>query len=226
MRRRQLPAVLTAAFLVVVLSVSGFIAAGHLAQSSASTAPAATAVHFNAKKLAFHDAMRKLWEEHVLWTRLFIVSDVFNLPDLAATTARLLANQTDIGDAVKPFYGTARGDHLTALLKQHILLAAKILDAAKAGNTKALKRAEREWYANANRIAGFLHRLNPNHWPLPALRSMMRMHLNLTLQEAVAELQAQYAQSVADFDAVENEILTMADTLSNGIIAQFPKKFH
>jgi hypothetical protein len=225
MRRRPFAAVLAAAFLAVVLSISGLVLAGRSAQSSASTRPAAAAVHFSAKKLAFHDAMRKLWEEHVLWTRLFIVSDVFNLPDLAPTAARLLANQTDIGDAVQRFYGDARADHLTALLKRHIRLAAKILAAAKAGNNQALQRAEHAWYANANQISGFLHRLNPRHWPLAALRTMMRMHLNLTLQEAVSELTGKYAQSVTDFDAVEHEILTMADTLSNGIIAQFPNKF-
>jgi hypothetical protein len=211
--------------LVAVLGFSGLIAVGRPAASSATTMPAAAATHFNAKELAFHDAMRKLWEEHVLWTRLFIVSDVFNNPDLAATTARLLANQTDIGNAVKPFYGSRRGDHLTALLKVHILLAAKILADAKAGNASALKQAERAWYANANQIAGFLHRLNPAHWPLAALRAMMRTHLNLTLTEAVEELTGKYTQSVAEFDAIENEILGMADTLSNGIIAQFPEKF-
>jgi hypothetical protein len=85
--------------------------------------------------------------------------------------------------------------------------------------------AERDWYANANQIAGFLHRLNPRHWPLAALRTMMRDHLNLTLAEAVDELQGKYASSVAEFDAVENEILAMADTLSSGIIAQFPRTF-
>jgi hypothetical protein len=225
MRRKHFPAMLAAPLLVLVLSFSGLVAAGPPTASAATAMPAPATTHFNAKELTFHDAMRKLWEEHVLWTRLFIVSDVFNNPDLAATTARLLANQTDIGNAVKPFYGSASGDHLTALLKVHILLAAKILDDAKAGNTTGLKQSERAWYANANQIAGFLHRLNPKHWPLEALRAMMRTHLNLTLTEAVEELTGKYAQSVAEFDAIENEILGMADTLSNGIIAQFPKKF-
>jgi hypothetical protein len=225
MRRSYRPAMLVAVVLVAVLGLSGLVGAPSPASGSAPAAPAVAATHFNAKQLAFHDAMRKLWEEHVLWTRLFIVSDVFNNPDLAATTARLLANQTDIGNAVKPFYGSARGNHLTGLLRVHILLAAKILAAAKAGNATALKRAIRAWYANANKIALFLHRLNPRHWPLAALKAMMREHLNLTLTEAVEELQGKYARSVAKFDAVENEILSMADTLSNGIIAQFPKRF-
>jgi hypothetical protein len=226
MRNRHPRTLLTAALLVLTLSVSGFVVTGQwAAQSSASAGPATTAVHFNAKKLAFHDAMRQLWEEHVLWTRLFIVSDVFGSPDLSATTARLLANQTDIGNAVKPFYGSANGDHLTALLRRHILLAAKILNAAKAGQTGVVQRAERAWYRNANQISAFLHGLNPKNWPLAALRSMMHMHLKLTLTEAVDQLTGKYARSVMDFDVVENEILSMADTLSNGIIAQCPGHF-
>jgi hypothetical protein len=175
----------------------------------------------SAGQLALHDAMRKLWEEHVLWTRLFIVSDVANLPDLSATTERLLRNQVDLGDAFKPFYGSEAGNQLTMLLRQHILQAADILNAAKTGNADALASAKAAWYANAQQIAAFLHSLNPGQWPLDALQMMMREHLDLTLTEAVDQLSGNFAQSVADFDNVEAEILTMADTLSNGIIAQF-----
>ena len=57
-------------------------------------------------KEALHDGMRKLWEDHVTWTRLFIVSAAAGLPDKDATTARLLQNQTDIGDAVAGDEGT------------------------------------------------------------------------------------------------------------------------
>jgi hypothetical protein len=221
-------AIVTAS-LAVVLAISGLIAAGRPAASSASTTQTAqvstSSSQLDGKQLALHNAMRKLWEDHVLWTRLFIVSDVFNLPDLKATTKRLLANQTQIGNAFMPFYGVVRGKRLTALLTRHILLAAAILGDAKSGNSTALKRDEQAWYANASQIAGFLHRLNPKHWPLRALQVMMRDHLNLTLTEAVDELQGKYLLSVREFNAVEREILGMADTLSSGIIAQFPGRF-
>jgi hypothetical protein len=221
MRTRHLPGLLVAGGLATVLAVSALINIGRPAQSSASAVTATASAQLDGQQLALHDAMRKLWEEHVLWTRLFIVSDVAGLPDLQATTARLLANQTDIGNAIKPFYGSANGDELTSLLMQHILQAAQILADAKTGNSTALAQDEQAWYANANQIASFLHSLNPQHFPLAALQAMMREHLNLTLTEAVDQLQGNYAASVAEFDSVENEILGMADTLSNGIIAQF-----
>jgi hypothetical protein len=174
---------------------------------------------------ALHDGMRRLWIDHVTWTRLFIVSFVGDLPDLQATTNRLLRNQVDIGNAVKPFYGGAAGHHLTALLRQHILEAAGVLAAAKAGDTSAFNTAKRAWYRNARKIAGFLPAANPRNWPLMDLRHMMHRHLDLTLTEAADQLGGHYAKSVADFGRVEAEILGMADMLSSEIIAQFPNRF-
>lgn len=176
----------------------------------------------------FHDAIRKLWEDHITWTRMVIV-DVLApsgpLPDAQASTARLLQNQADIGNAIKPFYGDAAGDQLTELLRQHILIAAEILQDAKAGNTAALNDAIARWYANADDIAVFLNSANPKHWPLDEMKAMMHTHLDLTLQEAVTYLHGDYAGSVTAYDQVHFEILDMADMLSTGIIEQFPQKF-
>ncbi|HEX9840861.1 MAG TPA: hypothetical protein VGA72_16040 [Anaerolineales bacterium] len=174
---------------------------------------------------AFHDAMRKLWEDHITWTRLVIIGTFVELPDLNESTQRLLQNQVDIGNAIKPFYGEEAGNQLTALLTDHILIAAQILQAAEDGDTAALNDAIARWYANAEDIAEFLNAANPKNWPLEEMRDMMRDHLDLTLQEAVAYLGEDYAASIAAYDLVHNQALAMADMLSDGIIKQFPKKF-
>ena len=129
-----------------------------------------------ARQLAFRNSMRVLWEQHVAWTRLAIVSFNGSLPDLAATEARLLRNQVDIGNAVKPFYGRAAGNQLTALLRRHILIAVDILADVKGGHQHALNGDLKRWYTNANQISAFLHKANPHNWPLPALRAMMHRH--------------------------------------------------
>jgi hypothetical protein len=192
-----------------------------------SAASYVTTVHAKAKMdaQAFHDAMRKLWEDHITWTRLAIVSLTNDLPDTSSTVGRLLQNQTDIGNAIKPFYGDAAGDQLTALLRDHILIAAEIIQDAKAGNTTAMNDAIARWYANADDIAVFLHNANPENWSLDDMKMMMHEHLDLTLQEAVDYLHGNYSASVADYEHVHIEILNMADMLSDGIIKQFPKKF-
>jgi hypothetical protein len=174
----------------------------------------------------FHDAMRKLWEDHITWTRLVIIGVFEDLPDLDPSVQRLLQNQVDIGDAIKPFYGEEAGDQLTALLTDHILIAAEILQAAKAGDTAALNDAIERWYANADDIAVFLNAANPQQWPLEEMKAMMREHLDLTLEEAVAYLEGDYEASIAAYDEVHLQALEMADMLSMGIIKQFPNKFN
>jgi len=174
---------------------------------------------------AFHDAMRKLWEDHITWTRLTIVSLSNGLPDTDPTVQRLLQNQVDIGNAIKPFYGEEAGNQLTALLGDHILIAAEIIQDAKNGDTAAMNDAITRWYANADAIAEFLHNANPENWPLDEMKAMMHEHLDLTLQEAVDYLHGDYAASVSDYEQVHLEILQMADLLSGGIVRQFPKMF-
>ena len=214
-RRLRGPLVLVPA-LAAVLAVAGYgvaLAEPHGAAGSRN---------------AFHDQMRKLWEDHITWTRMFIVSaatESGNLPDLAPTVDRLLANQVDLGNAIKPFYGDAAGNHLTALLREHILTAADIVSAAKAGDDSAVATAKDAWYANADEIAAFLSAANPREWPLDEMRSMMRSHLDLTLAEAVARLQGRYADDIVAYESVHAEILEMADMLSSGIVAQFPSRF-
>lgn len=174
---------------------------------------------------AFHDDMRKLWEDHITWTRLVIVSIANDLPDSDASVGRLLQNQAEIGDAVKPFYGDAAGEQLSSLLTDHILIAAQILQAAKAGDADAQQDAIDRWYVNADDIATFLHTANPEYWPLEEMKMMMHDHLDLTLDEAVAYLQGDHAASVAAYDEIHHQILHMADMLSEGIVQQFPNKF-
>ena len=179
-------------------------------------------------KVAFHDAMRKLWEDHITWTRLFIVSAATlpdNLPDTGPTADRLLANQDDIGDALRPFYGDEVGDAVTALLREHILTAADIIAAAKAGDDAARDEAIATWYVNANQIADALNGLNPKHWPQDEMRAMMKAHLDRTLEEAVARLEGRYEDDIDAYEQIHADILEMADMLSDGIIAQFPDQF-
>ena len=135
-----------------------------------------------AARQAFHDQMRKLWEDHITWTRLYIVSAATlpdNLPDTGPTADRLFQNQADIGAAVGSFYGQAAGDQLTALLKEHIALAAQAIAAAKAGDNAGLQSALDDWYANADAIARFLSNANPRAWPFAEMDAHMRDHLPL-----------------------------------------------
>jgi hypothetical protein len=207
-----------------MLAVAVALGAAALLPTVASHDHSVAAADARTNRAAFHDAMRQLWEDHIVWTRMFIVSAVDDLPDLGVATDRLLRNQDDLGDAIKPFYGDAAGEQLSALLREHILGAATLLNAAKAGDSAAVEKAAAAWYANGDEIAAFLSQANPPNWPLDEMQAMMRDHLDLTLAEAVARLEGRYADDAAAYDQVHVQILHMADMLSDGIIAQFPAK--
>ena len=190
----------------------------HMSHSSSPNARSKDAIKFR-------NAMRKLWEDHIIWTRQFIVSALADLPDTGAAAERLLANQDDIGDAIKPFYGNEAGEQLSSLLRDHILIAADLVTAAKEGDEEGMNSASQEWSDNAKEIADFLHEANPTNWPRKEMRSMMAEHLEWTLTEASSRLNEDWASDVAAYDRIHRDILHMADMLSRGIIAQFPGRF-
>jgi hypothetical protein len=232
---RPIPLALTA--LVAFLSALAALAASngmdmaqaHGNQPPRAQAPITMAVHHSplltAKAVALRMDMRKLWEDHITWTRLAIISLTTDSPDTQATVDRLLQNQTDIGNAVKPYYGKAAGNELTRQLRAHILIAADVIAAAKAGDSAQLADAQARWVKNADQIAAVLHSVNPRNWPLGEMKEMMHRHLDLTTQEAVARLQGNWSADVAAYDKVHGQILQMADMLSEGIIKQFPARF-
>lgn len=174
---------------------------------------------------ALYGSMRTLWVSHVTWTRMFIVSVANNLSNREATTNRLMQNQVDLGNAIKPLYGNDAGDKLTSLLKTHINITSEIVTATRAGNSRKVSDQKTKWYANSNQIADLLSNSNPRNWTKNEMRDMMREHLDLTLEEVTAELKGDYRNSVRKFDQIQTHILDMSDMLSDGIVAQFPNRF-
>jgi hypothetical protein len=194
--------------------------------SSAQAPPRASAGASaqSASAVSLKQDMRKLWTDHVVWTRDYIIAAVGDQPDAKAAANRLMKNQEDIGNAVAKFYGAPAGQQLTTLLKEHITIAVDLIKAAKAGDKAGQQQADSRWQQNAMQIADFLSRANPN-WPKDTLADLMKRHLSTTANEVVARLNKDWEADVRAFDEVYEHILHMADALSDGIVKQFPGKF-
>ena len=175
------------------------------------------------KALELKNNMRRLWTDHVAWTRGYIVAAVANDPSASAQASRLMRNQEDIGNAVATYYGSAAGAKLTDLLKQHINIAVDLVTAAKAGDNAKVSDADRRWHDNARDIAAFLAGANPN-WSRDALVNMLNEHLSLTTEEALARIQKRWTDDTVAFDRILTQALMMADALTDGIVKQFPSK--
>jgi hypothetical protein len=169
-------------------------------------------------------AMRELWEDHITYTRNYIISALAGLEDEGKVAERLLRNQDDIGAAIKPYYGEAAGKQLATLLRDHILIAADIVAAAKAGKSDQVAAGQKKWTANGKDIAAFLSGANP-HWPKKDLEQMLQAHLDFTTGEVVGRLKKDWAADIKSYDDGHAHMLMFADMLADGIAKQFPAKF-
>jgi hypothetical protein len=201
-----------------------FIAVFILALVASSVVPA-LAQPLAAKKisrLAYHDEWRKLWEDHITWTRVVIIGILDGLPGTNTYVGRLLQNYEDMEDALAPYYGDD-AEVLGDLIKDHLVIAANILTALKNGQpTDALIAS---WYDNGNDIAVQMNKMNPQFWPLAETQQMWKDHLDATLEEATDHFSGNFAGEVAAYDKIHDLALEMADFMSNGVMQQFPSQF-
>jgi hypothetical protein len=175
---------------------------------------------YTQRQVDLMNLMRVLWEQHGFWTRSAINSIVLDSPYVDLVLKRLLRNPKDFEDALRPFYGNELASEFNRLLTEHLVVAADLVKAAKAGDDRKAAEAERKWYKNADDIAAFLGRINP-YWSEEEWRRMLYEHLGLVKDEAVTILNKDYQANIDVFDMIEAQALEMADTLSRGIILQF-----
>lgn len=174
----------------------------------------------NYGQLNLMNELRKLWEQHVMWTRSFIISAVDDLGDLDLVTKRLLRNPTDFEKVLAIYYGKEKADQFRILFEDHLKIAGEIVMFAKNGDTKAVEQYSKLWYANADAIAAFLASINP-FWDEGEWKNLLYDHLRMTTEEVVTRLKKEYAQNIMLYDMIQEEAMVMADVMSSGIIRQF-----
>jgi hypothetical protein len=210
-----------------VLFVSLFLPLFAFAQGKPAAAPNRTpffTYDLKPVKPSLRGRMQQLWEDQVSWTRNYIISAAADLPDKDLVAERLMQNQEQIGNFIKPFYGVAAGDKLTALLKDHIRISIEVVAAAKGGDTAKQSEVSARWNKNADDIAAFLSKANPKNWPLDEMKTLMHEHLQLTIDEAALRMGGHYGDDITAHDKVHRQIVKLADKLSAGIRNQFPDK--
>lgn len=175
-------------------------------------------------ELDYRNDMRSLWEEHVAWTRMAIISLVFDLLDLNEVLTRLLKNADDMGDMIRRLYGDEVAVTYSQLIKDHLLIAADLVKAALAGNEQRAQEAEAKWYENADDIARFLNSVNP-FLTEEAVREMFYKHLDLTKQEAVFMINKEFEKDIAVYDEIEKQAREMADAISDAMVLHYADMF-
>ena len=215
---------LTKKFAVILLSMSLILPAFSVKAAPTPPPPPAPQKQMSEMGYQLKFNFRRLWMENGIWTRSYIVSAEANLADKQIVLTRLLKNQDDIGNEIKPFYGEQAGTKLSQLLREHILIAGKVIEAAKANNQADLKKYNAAWYRNADQIADFLSTANPN-WNKDVMKQLLHAHLKMVTDSVLARLKKDWNGDIRAFDEGEIHLIKIADVISDGIIRQFPQKF-
>ena len=170
------------------------------------------------------EQMNLVWEQHIMWTRMLLISIAENLKDLDATQVRLLRNPRDIANVFRPYYGVVVADRIEKLLTEHLVIGKELIVALKNKNQEEAKRLNAKWYQNADSMAEAFSSINP-FYSKEEVRRMLYEHLRLTTNEVNARLAGNYVEDINAYDMVQKEILKMSRFFVNGIVLQFPNLF-
>ena len=97
--------------------------------------------------------MDTLWEQHVFWTRLFLISVAEDLKDLDVTTKRLLRNPADIAAVYRRYYGEAVARRIQDLITEHLEIGGDLIKALKNGDSASAATLTQKWYRKADERA-------------------------------------------------------------------------
>ena len=170
------------------------------------------------------EQMNLVWEQHIMWTRMLLISIAENLKDLDVTQARLLQNPKDIADIFRRYYGNMVANQIQQLLTEHLVIGKELIVALKNNNQEQATKLNTKWYQNADSMAEAFSSINP-FYPKEEIRKMLYDHLRLTTNEVNARLKGDYVEDIKAYDMVQKEILKMSQFFVMGIVQQFPNLF-
>ena len=170
------------------------------------------------------EKMNLVWEQHIMWTRMLLISIAEKLKDLEATQDRLLRNPKDIADVFRPYYGNSAASEIEKLLTEHLVIGKDLIIALKNKNKELASSLNTRWYQNADMMAEVFSSINP-FYNKEEVRRMLYEHLRLTTKEVNARLEGDYVTDINAYDMVQKEILNMSQFFVDGIVRQFPNLF-
>lgn len=148
--------------------------------------------------------MNLVWIEHILWTRMLLISIAESLNDLEPTKTRLLENPKDIADVFREYYGNDIANTIQKLLTEHLVIGGDLIVALKNGNQKLAGELNTKWYKNADDMAEAFSSINP-FYPKEEIRNMLYEHLRLTTNEVSNRLKRDYTADIKAYDMVQKK---------------------
>ncbi len=169
--------------------------------------------------------MRKLWQDRSIYTRAVAIGVAADLPDLVRSHQRLVRNQVDIGDAVRPYFGDMMADVFTALLQEEVNRACAAFTAAKSGDPARREAAETAWRGAAADVASFVSAVDSSAGSQDTLVGMVSRLVDATAAQMHCRLKGDWTGDLAAFEMARQYARITADALSLSIAHQCAEQF-
>lgn len=193
------------------------------------------AVVINEKTLIFRMDSRTMWTRYSLGMINYSVSSMGNLSSTQTVEKNLARAAATIGEFFIPYYGMRSGNKIGSLLTVIANNGVKVVEAIK--NKKDIAAYEVIWIKQIDELASYLNEINPGQYPVDLLAEQFSSLVKLWTEDFNARFSSDY---ITDSIALDNILKvavsgipnhtnkgysSIADTLSRGIIAQFPLTF-
>lgn len=164
--------------------------------------------------------MRQAWTQHAFWTMIYMNSLYHSLDDLEDVQARLMQTPEDIAAVFDKFYSQSMVNQLTQLLVEHIQIGRELMAAVRDNDNQRADQLDSQWNQNAERIARLLSNAN-SEYNYDEILQMLLRHLDMLKRQMMASLSGEYGEAIRLFDENENQLMELADVLTEGLLEQF-----
>lgn len=159
---------------------------------------------------------KHLWGEHVCYTRNAIISILNETKDVEAVSNRLMKNQEAIGELLYPYHDRNDVDAYTAVLKEHVMLAVKLIGALKAN--EGVEDATKAWYDNGEAMLTWMENENPYYWSRIVTKPLWNDHLKYTMTEVTSRIKEEWKDDIEAFDYNHHCMHKWAELYATGIV--------
>lgn len=163
-------------------------------------------------------SMRKLWNDHIVWTRQYMISEMNNLPDKEAVLTRLRANARSISEEMSELHPSVDEQTMVSMLDSTVLFVTKLIFETNVGGTRTGAYETKEVLMKLmDRMALYLNSVNEG-WKLPEMKMLLQGYLNETHNEILARKNQIWDADIAAYDRLNNHVLKIADAFASGTI--------
>lgn len=172
------------------------------------------------RRIDLINRFRKLWLNHVVWTRSFMVGTEVGSGDLVHIYDRLIIGALDFAKDLATYYGLDMASEFKKLFTENIEIVKSYIEAVDQNDDDGVEASRKKSSDNIEELSILLTKLNP-YWNGKIWTTLLTQYMQITEEEIILYFSKNYEGEIQLFDELERHILEIADYMANAIARQF-----